>query len=322
MNNAPLVYIPTQPESDGLTWPTLLSLLAHAVVLGVLIYTYQQPTLETTGAIETTMVSPEQLAEMQAQILANRAAAEAASSAALAVVETESFDSPTNDSLDYTQPSSQRVPVFMRSDEPSREPLLMSEEQQQRLLAQSQEYERNLSEWNEQQNNSTNQRLEQVDQRKQEDIEAEQERLKEFRSKQNTTPRIKRPSKDDRNIQIETGIPSSAGKTFDLSEGQATADSRPSTNNSSASRSTGDFKKSIAAKIQRNLKAPLETQGITAKVALRLDNQGNVLSAQATGSNSAVNNAAEKAAFAASPLPIDLANPASFAALNINVVVQ
>lgn len=335
MNNAPLVYIPTPPDSDGLTLPTLLSLLAHGIVIGLLIYTYQQPSLETSGAIETTMVSPEQLAEMQAQILSNRAAAQAASQANSTLPAETSESTASTASTPPTAPSesatssSQRVPVFMRSDDAADEPILMSENQQQRLAEQSAAYERNLAEWNAQAEALASERLEQVEQRQQEDDAKERERLKEYRDKQkNTTnPRINRPSKTDRNIEIETGLPSSANKTFDLSDGQSTADSRvadskPASTRSSASASAGDFKNSIAAKIQRNLKAPLETQGITAKVALRVDNQGNVLSAVATGSNSAVNNAAEKAAFAASPLPIDLTNPASFAALNINVVVQ
>ncbi|WP_300395011.1 cell envelope integrity protein TolA [uncultured Psychrobacter sp.] len=338
MNNAPLVYIPTPPDSDGLTLPTLLSLLAHGIVIGLLIYTYQQPSLETSGAIETTMVSPEQLAEMQAQILSNRAAAQAASQANSTLPAETSESTASTASTASTPPtapsesatsSSQRVPVFMRSDDAADEPILMSENQQQRLAEQSAAYERNLAEWNAQAEALAIERLEQVEQRQQEDDAKERERLKEYRDKQkNTTnPRINRPSKTDRNIEIETGLPSSAGKTFDLSEGQSTADSRvadsqPASTRSSASASAGDFKNSIAAKIQRNLKAPLETQGITAKVALRLDNQGNVLSAKATGANSAVNDAAEQAAFAASPLPIDLTNPARFAALTINVMVQ
>lgn len=335
MNNAPLVYIPTPPDSDGLTLPTLLSLLAHGIVIGLLIYTYQQPSLETSGAIETTMVSPEQLAEMQAQILSNRAAAQAASQANSTLPAETSESTASTASTPPTAPSesatssSQRVPVFMRSDDAADEPILMSENQQQRLAEQSAAYERNLAEWNAQAEALASERLEQVEQRQQEDDAKERERLKEYRDKQkNTTnPRINRPSKTDRNIEIETGLPSSAGKTFDLSDGQSTADSRPAdskpaSTRSSASASADDFKNSIAAEIQRNLKAPLETQGITAKVALRLDNQGNVLSAKATGANSAVNDAAEKAAFAASPLPIDLTNPASFAALTINVMVQ
>jgi hypothetical protein len=330
MNNAPLVYIPTPPDSDGLTLPTLLSLLAHGIVIGLLIYTYQQPSLETSGAIETTMVSPEQLAEMQAQILSNRAAAQAASQANSTLPAETSESTASTASTPPTAPSesatssSQRVPVFMRSNDAADEPILMSENQQQRLAEQSAAYERNLAEWNAQAEALASERLEQVEQRQQEDDAKERERLKEYRDKQkNTTnPRINRPSKTDRNIEIETGLPSSAGKTFDLSDGQSTADSKPASTRSSASASAGDFKNSIAAKIQRNLKAPLETQGITAKVALRLDNQGNVLSAKATGANSAVNDAAEQAAFAASPLPIDLTNPSRFAALTINVMVQ
>ncbi|MCG3881222.1 TonB C-terminal domain-containing protein [Psychrobacter sp. Ps3] len=330
MNNAPLVYIPTPPDSDGLTLPTLLSLLAHGIVIGLLIYTYQQPSLETSGAIETTMVSPEQLAEMQAQILSNRAAAQAASQANSTLPAETSESTASTASTPPTAPSesatssSQRVPVFMRSDDAADEPILMSENQQQRLAEQSAAYERNLAEWNAQAEALAIERLEQVEQRQQEDDAKERERLKEYRDKQkNTTnPRINRPSKTDRNIEIETGLPSSANKTFDLSDGQSTADSKPASTRSSASASAGDFKNSIAAKIQRNLKAPLETQGITAKVALRLDNQGNVLSAKATGANSAVNDAAEQAAFAASPLPIDLTNPSRFAALTINVMVQ
>ncbi len=81
MNNAPAVYVPTPPEGNGLTLPMLLSLLAHGIVLGLLIYTYQPPELETVGNIETTMITPGELAEMQGQILANRAAAQAASRA-------------------------------------------------------------------------------------------------------------------------------------------------------------------------------------------------------------------------------------------------
>ncbi|WP_298979736.1 TonB C-terminal domain-containing protein [uncultured Psychrobacter sp.] len=332
MNNAPLVYIPTPPDSDGLTLPTLLSLLAHGIVIGLLIYTYQQPSLETSGAIETTMVSPEQLAEMQAQILSNRAAASQANSilpAETSESTASTASTPPTAPSESAGSSSQRVPVFMRSDDAADEPILMSENQQQRLAEQSAAYERNLAEWNAQAEALASERLEQVEQRQQEDDAKERERLKEYRDKQkNTTnPRINRPSKTDRNIEIETGLPSSANKTFDLSDGQSTADSRvadskPASTWSSASASSGDFKNSIAAKIQRNLKAPLETQGITAKVALRLDNQGNVLSAKATGANSAVNDAAEQAAFAASPLPIDLTNPSRFAALTINVMVQ
>lgn len=327
MHNAPVVYVPTEPEGNGLTLPMLLSLLAHGLVLGILIYAYQHTDVETAGSIETVMVSPEQLAEMQGQILANRAAAaeamqtDSSTNGISSTLPPQTFDSgSTSQSTD--QPNAQRAPVFTRSDDPASAPILMSETQHQRLLEQNQEYERRMAEWAAKLDEAVLEEHEAVEQDKKKQLIEEQRRLDEFHQKQNNPPKITRPTPTDRNLKIDTGGSGSAGKTFDLSEGQSTADSKPASTRSSASASADDFKNSIAAKIQRNLKAPLETQGITAKVALRLDNQGNVLSAKATGANSAVNDAAEKAAFAASPLPIDLTNPASFAALTINVMVQ
>lgn len=327
MHNAPVVYVPTEPEGNGLTLPMLLSLLAHGLVLGILIYAYQHTDVETAGSIETVMVSPEQLAEIQGQILANRAAAaeamqtDSSTNGISSTLPPQIFDSgSTSQSTD--QPNAQRAPVFTRSDDPASAPILMSETQHQRLLEQNQEYERRMAEWAAKLDEAVLEEHEAVEQDKKKQLIEEQRRLDEFHEKQNNPPKITRPTPTDRNLKIDTSGSGSAGKTFDLSEGQSTADSKPASTRSSASASADDFKNSIAAKIQRNLKAPLETQGITAKVALRLDNQGNVLSAKATGANSAVNDAAEKAAFAASPLPIDLTNPASFAALTINVMVQ
>jgi len=327
MHNAPVVYVPTEPEGNGLTLPMLLSLLAHGLVLGILIYAYQHTDVETAGSIETVMVSPEQLAEMQGQILANRAAAaeamqtDSSTNGISSTLPPQTFDSvSTSQSTD--QPNAQRAPVFTRSDDPASASILMSETQHQRLLEQNQEYERRMAEWAAKLDEAVLEEHEAVEQDKKKRLIEEQRRLDEFHQKQNNPPKITRPTPTDRNLKIDTGGSGSAGKTFDLSEGQSTADSKPASTRSSASASADDFKNSIAAKIQRNLKAPLETQGITAKVALRLDNQGNVLSAKATGANSAVNDAAETAAFVASPLPIDLTNPASFAALTINVMVQ
>lgn len=327
MHNAPVVYVPTEPEGNGLTLPMLLSLLAHGLVLGILIYAYQHTDVETAGSIETVMVSPEQLAEIQGQILANRAAAaeamqtDSSTNGISSTLPPQTFDSgSTSQSTD--QPNAQRAPVFTRSDDPASAPILMSETQHQRLLEQNQEYERRMAEWAAKLDEAVLEEHEAVEQDKKKQLIEQQRRLDEFHEKQNNPPKITRPTPTDRNLKIDTSGSGSAGKTFDLSEGQSTADGKPASTRSSASASADDFKNSIAAKIQRNLKAPLETQGITAKVALRLDNQGNVLSAKATGANSAVNDAAVEAAFAASPLPIDLTNPASFAALTINVMVQ
>lgn len=328
MHNAPIVYVPTQPEGNGLTLPTLLSLVAHALVIGVLIYNYQHAEVETAGSIETVMVSPEQLAEMQGQILANRAAAASAmqaESSASGMTQTETFDGSAS-AQNPNQTSSQRVPVFTRSDDSSSQPMLMSEDQQQRLFEQNQDYERRMAEWAAQLDDSVAEEHSQIEQNKREQRAEEQERLGEFRSKQNNPPKITRPTASDRNIEISAGSSGRAGQNYNLSkDGESTVSestSNQASNRSGGNRSMGDVKSAIADKIERNLRAPIETQGLTARVRLKLDSKGNVLSADATGSNPKVNQAAEDAAFAASPLPIDLDNAANFADLIINVTVQ
>ncbi len=329
MNDAPAVYVPTQPEGNGLTLPTLLSLLAHGLVIGILIYTYQNTEVETVGSLETVMVSPEQLAEMQGQILANRAAAASAMQADSGT--SGSFSDMPENTADGSasiqnpnQPNSQRVPVFTRSDDPASRPMLMSEEQHQRLLEQNQEYERNMAEWAAQLDESVVEEHSQVEQDKRQQLIEEQKQLRDYRNKQNNPPRITRPTATDKNLKIDTGSSGSASKNFSLSEdGESTVSNGGSGSSSnSSSRSTGEFKSAILSKIQSKLNTPVETQGLTTSLSLKLDARGNVKSAKASGSNAVVNQAVEQAARAASPLPIDLDNPASFANLTINVTIN
>ena len=326
MHKAPVVYVPTQPEGNGLTLPTLLSVLAHGLVIGILVYTYQHTKTDTVESIETVMVSPEQLAAMQGQILANRAAAASAMQAETGASSASSTSSSESFSDSTSQPNSQRVPVFTRSNDPASQPMLMSEEQHQRLLEQNQDYERRMAEWAAQLDESVTEEHSQVEQNKKEQLIEEQKQLGDFRNKQNNPPKITRPTATDRNLKIDTGGSGSAGQTLSLrDDGQSTASGSASTNQSSDSSgkpSIGDFKRAIADKIEQNLNAPTETQGLTAKVRLKLDSRGNVISADASGSNSKVNKAAEVAAFASSPLPIDLENSSSFSDLIINVTVN
>ncbi|GAF58988.1 LOW QUALITY PROTEIN: hypothetical protein JCM18902_1815 [Psychrobacter sp. JCM 18902] len=319
MHNAPVVYVPTQPEGNGLTLPTLLSVLAHGLVIGILVYTYQHTKTDTVESIETVMVSPEQLAEMQGQILANRAAAASAMQAETSTSSASSTSSSESFSDSASQPNSQRVPVFTRSNDPASQPMLMSEEQHQRLFEQNQDYERRMAEWAAQLDESVTEEHGQVEQNKKEQLIEEQKQLGDFRNKQNNPPKITRPTATDKNLKINTGDSGSAGQRYDLE-----ADGNSTTSNDgsgSTSRSTGEFKSAILSKIQSKLDTPIETQ-VPRSLSLKLDTRGNVKSAKASGPNAVVNQAVEQAARAASPLPIDLDNPESFANLTINVTIN
>lgn len=315
MNNAPLVYIPTQPENDGLTLPMLLSLLAHGIVIGLLIYTYQQPTLENVGAIETTMVSPEQLAELQGQIMANRAAAEAADSDSSNPT-TEGFDNTTNQNNDseLAPPLSQNTPVFMRSEETAAD---VSMSQTQQRTQQMQEYRDQVAELAAKIDEEAMDKIKQVQDTKREDISEERERLQEFRNKQNTTtPKINRPSRSDRNIEIETGTSgaSSTNKSFDLSDGQATASSssaNASSSRSGASASRGASNSEILGRIKRNYNPPTAAKGSTQRATLTItvNAAGDVTNVSVSGSDSAVNAAAKQAVLDTGNFPIDIGDP-------------
>ena len=291
MHNAPVVYVPTQPEGNGLTLPTLLSVLAHGLVIGILVYTYQHTKTDTVESIETVMVSPEQLAEMQGQILANRAAA---ASAMQAETSTSSASS-TSSSESFNDSASQ--------------PMLMSEEQNQRLLEQNQEYERNMAEFAAQLDESVTEEHSQVEQNKNEKLIEEQNQLGDFRNKQNNPPKITRPTATDKNLKINTGDSGSAGQRYDLE-----ADGNSTTSNggsSSTSGSTGASDSDIKALIKKNLISPEGAKGQTvlATLTITVDSSGIITGYNASGSNPKYNKALEDAARVTRKLPIGPDDP-------------
>lgn len=323
MNNAPAVYIPTPPEGDGLTLPMLLSLLAHGIVLGLLIYTYQQPELETVGTIETTMVTPGELAEMQGQILANRAAmqAQAASSSTSNTATSEPIPTDSNNNVSQTNasPNLQRESVFTRSDAPADQPVLMSQEQHQRRIEQMQEYERNMAELAARLDETALEELNQVEQDKQNQLDAERARLKSFRHRENNPPKIKRPNNTQANLEIETGSTNSAGKNFSLEadgkstvSGSTTTSGQSTGSNSSASPSSrGASNSEIVSLIKRNYNPPVAAKGSTqqATLTITVSSNGDVVNVSVSGSDSAVNEAAKQAVLNTRNLPIDTDDP-------------
>ncbi|WP_045452309.1 MULTISPECIES: cell envelope integrity protein TolA [Psychrobacter] len=309
MHNAPVVYVPTQPEGNGLTLPTLLSVLAHGLVIGILVYTYQHTKTDTVESIETVMVSPEQLAEMQGQILANRATAARAMQAETNASSASSTSSSESFSDSASQPNSQRVPVFTRSNDSASQPMLMSEEQHQRLLEQNQDYERRMAEWAAQLDESVTEEHGQVEQNKKEQLIEEQKQLGDFRNKQNNPPHIPRPTATDKNLKINTGDSGSAGQRYDLE-----ADGNSTTSNGgsgSTSRSTGASDSDIKALIKKNLISPEGAKGQTvlATLTITVDSSGIITGYNASGSNPKYNKALEDAARVTRKLPIGPDDP-------------
>ena len=297
MHNTPAVYIPTQPEGNGLTLPALLSLLVHGIVIGLLIYTYQPPELETVGSIETIMVSPGELAEMQGQILANRAAAQAQNNNSNSSSAPEQLETYSNSSANqYNMPSNSGS---TRQNELTSQQIPMSEQQQ------LQAGERNSTESTAETGDMSLKEFDQI-----EYLNEERNTIKETQN--NSSPKIKPPNSTQRNIEIDLGSSGHSGKSFDLADNnQASASSSSSSSNRGGGASRGISNSEIVKRIKDNYNPPTAAKGTTQRTTLTItvDANGNVVNVSAAGADSAVNEAAKQAVLNTRNLPIDTDDP-------------
>lgn len=327
MNNAPAVYVPTQPEGNGLTMPMLFSLLAHSLVIGLLVYSYQNSEVEMVGSLETVMVSPEQLAEMQGQILANRAAAQAqaasidGSAAAVAQInESDSNDSNQNS----TQPSSQQVPSFSRPDDTTGRPLLMSEEHHQRLLERNRVYEQQMAELAEQLDESIAESHGPI----QEKLRKDKAELEKLRYIQQHPVTIARPNADSTNIEFESNDPDGAPQDYSLAgDGKPTISGSTSSQygpSGGSSKSKKQYINGIVSQIKNSFAFPENTYGQTVKLIIKVDKSGNVTSvnvSRESGGSDVAQAAAITATKQASPLDIDPDNFEDYKEIQVTVTI-
>ena len=320
MNHSPSVFVPIEPESNGLTLPTFLSVLAHALVIGLLIYNYQNTEIETSGTLETVMVSPEQLADMQGQILANRAAAASASEMNDSASQAFSDEAFTANSSSMPQSSSsrsnpQQAPVFTYSDDPASQPMLMSEEQHQRRVEQMQEYRRNMEETAALLDNTILEERSEIDDQRREELLKERQRLQELLRKESNPVRINKPTGSKRNVETTSD---NSRKNVNLLDGisydsndSATSSTASGSSRSAASGSRGTSNSEIINLIKRNYNPPASAKGATQRATLTItvNASGKVVNVSASGPDSAVNEAAEKAVMSTGNLPIDTDDP-------------
>ncbi|WP_019673386.1 hypothetical protein [Psychrobacter lutiphocae] len=95
LNRTPKIYTPVKPEDNGITLPVILSLMVHGAIIAFIVLSHHIPSIKTATPIETSIVTPQELAQMQADIVANRAAMTAASTSQQAALTspTSSMDS-------------------------------------------------------------------------------------------------------------------------------------------------------------------------------------------------------------------------------------
>ena len=125
LKQAPVVYVPTEPEGDGVAMPSLLSLVVHGAIVGFILLSHQIPEVVQPAGLETTLVSQSELAQMQADALASASSnntgitanANSSSNNSTSVDVTLDASSPPQDNS-VSEMVRRSVSVFTRSDNP------------------------------------------------------------------------------------------------------------------------------------------------------------------------------------------------------------
>lgn len=295
------------PEAnDDIIVPTLLSVLAHALLIGFIIYTHQTPDLNVPPSIEATMVSPEQLADIQGQILANRAAMAQSGAASSGdpefdptVEANEIIVGSANNAASASGSSASRhVPIFMRSDDPADAPvedgLLLSAEQKKALQEKREAYQREVEKAAALFDQQIQQEQSGVTEAQRQQERERLQRLKELKAIQSKGPMIQKPtrptpqtagnkgSNKTTNINFADGDPidtgSSDGRGSDSAKGGGSSDQ--SANYSSVA--------SIRAAIKKYYVAPPNTQGVRVRVVVTINSSGGLADINVESDNEAI----------------------------------
>lgn len=340
------VFVPVEPAHNGIVLPLLLSVLIHGLIALLVLWLHRLPDLDSTPAIQTQLISPEELSQIQGQIMANRDAAQAAALQDSSTAATSASNvqvSPDTQMQTNSNRYSQNDNYLGQGEQiftPSHRPADIYDDNyrydyQQKIQEQRRQYEQDMAEFASQLDAQIQAEMQAQanaqKQRNQEQIARIEAFKQAERQQDHITEKNRRELQQARQQNDNNTQAAQSTNSYDLgSDGklQAGADriaaggtsSSSSRQSGGSSRSIASFKNAIVSKIQQNFHPPVESQNKTSVLTLRIGSDGSVTSATATGADSRVNDAAEKAAYAASPLPIDTSNPQAFS--NIRVTIR
>lgn len=268
LNRAPSVYVPVEPEDNGIALPAILSLIVHGTILAFIALSYQAPKIEDNQAIETSIITPEELASLQSDIQANRE-----SLAAATIPETPeiSHQPPpaTNDDPSYIGSDSALSrgisSIFNRRVEPAPEPMGANDSS-----------DPVFTELNELPDTSHTEQL-------------AQSTAMESADNSKTTKNVPKATANSNNQdQLSATFPSEST-------------SKP-TGGGSNKYSSGDITGALVSLIEPHWTPPVGKVGAAVSVSVTVDEYGNVLSVTANTSDPALKESLESAVNRASPL--------------------
>lgn len=126
LNRAPNVYVPVEPEDNGIAIPAVLSLIVHVAILLFIVFSHRIPDLDKPEPIETTLITPEELAAFQSNIAANREAMAAQKNAQPVPIDPATTSETINSSQQNSSEDITARPVPTQPREISRPPTISS----------------------------------------------------------------------------------------------------------------------------------------------------------------------------------------------------
>lgn len=325
LKRAPSVYVPVEPEDDGIALPAILSLIVHGSILAFILFSHRVANIDTQPTIETSLITPQELASIQAGIAANREAAVAGGSMSsdeysddLAETNPEqeySFEDVKESSENVaTQVFKRTVSVFTKSDDPADDfDVPENNGHDADFDEKSREYDEAQAAFQRQLDKEMQEKQENYAKYLAEREAAEQEQLKAYQQKRSTPPKIEKPQRVERTIPAPTKSSNDSTsdqqtQRFDLGrDGQPMAGASKSYDSSSASggsssSSSANISGALVSLIKPYWNPPVGRVGTTVSANVTVDSSGNVLSVTANTSDEPLKQSLESAVRNASPL--------------------
>lgn len=266
------VYIPVETP-DNKFWAFLLALLVHIAILGFIIYTNHVKNLDGE-AMETSIVTPDELAAMQGQIKANQAA-NATAQANNGTYGTALTQNPEAAKLN--------AELAQKQAKWQQQQAVIAAQLDKQAMQEQQEFANQL---------------------KQNQIE-EVKTLDKFKSAETT---LDSPQHRDAAPQSKAGDPSEPNNNSSYSIRQGSPTGKNGTNKNSSSginkQESAKYLELMKSRIYANWKAPNGSQGQSVKASFDLSRSGDISNISISGSdNEALKNSLIEAINATNPLP-------------------
>lgn len=281
LNRAPNVYVPVEPVDNGIVLPAVLSLIVHGSILAFIIFSHQVPKLDDSQSIETTIITPEELASLQADIKANRETLAVGGVPNTPEMNSTSVPATSSDNsfIGGDSAFSRGISsIFNKVAEPTQDPVSASSSDP--VFTEMTELDEMPS--TEQTSDAT-------------ESTASADESKPV----NSAPKVK--ANTEGQGQVAATFPSGTeGNKNKSSSGGGTA--AQSTGNGNSKSSGGDISGALVNLIEPQWTPPVGRVGSTVSVSVTVDENGNVLSVNANTSDAELKQSLESAVNRASPL--------------------